>query len=188
MIILLEPNVILLLAGLSAGLFLLGGLLWSIVLPQRRFWPPRKATLVVRLRVWLLTICIFLCAFLLGVSDWNRFNWPTIFRWGAGLPLILIGHLVVWNGVFKIGMEATSGEADRLETDGLYALSRNPQYIADILILFGWAILAASAWALPVVAMGIFTLVVAPFAEESWLEETYGEPYRIYKSKVHRFF
>ncbi len=56
-----------------------------------------------------------------------------------------------------------------------------------MIILLGWGILAASMWALPVVAIGIFVLAVAPFAEEPWLEETYGEPYRLYKSRVRRF-
>ncbi len=185
---LVEPKIIISLIGMSAGLFLLGGLLWSVAFPEHRFWPPKKATPGIKLCVWLLTISLFLSAFLLGVFDWNRFGWSAAIRWGVGLPLVLTGHLVVWNGVFKIGMEATSGEADTLETDGLYAWSRNPQYFADILILSGWAILAASVWALPVVVTGIFALVTAPFAEESWLEETYGGPYRQYKSRVRRFF
>lgn len=182
-----EVKMVVLLAGLSAGLILLGGLIWSITIPGDRFWPPGRATLGVKLRVWLLTIGVFSSAFVLGIYDWNRFDWPAGLRWGAGLPLILIGHVVVWSGVFEIGMKATSGEAATLETDGLYALSRNPQYVADILILTGWAVLAASAWALPVVVTGILVLIAAPFAEEGWLEETYGEPYRRYKSRVRRF-
>lgn len=183
-----ELKFMVLVIGMSTGLFLLGGLLWSIAFPENRFWPPKKATPGIKLCAWMLTISIFLCAFLLGVFDWNRFGLNAAFRWGAGLLLILTGHIVVWSGVFKIGMGVTSGETDTLETDGLYAWSRNPQYVADILILSGWALLAASMWALPVVAVGIFALVAAPFAEESWLEETYGEEYRLYKSRVRRFF
>lgn len=128
-----ELKFMVLVIGMSTGLFLLGGVLWSIAFPEHRFWPPKKATPGIKLCAWMLTISIFLCAFLLGVFDWNRFGWNAAFRWGAGLLLILTGHLVVWSGVFKIGMRATSGESDTLETDGLYAWSRNPQYVADIL-------------------------------------------------------
>ena len=64
-------------------------------------------------------------------------------------------------------MAATSGEASGLKTDGLYSWSRNPQYVADILILIGWGILAASLWSLPVLAIGLAVLLVAPFAEQN---------------------
>ena len=84
-------------------------------------------------------------------------------------------------------MAATSGDATGLVTNGLYRWSRNPQYVADMAILIGWAILSASLWALPVLAIGIAVLAIAPLAEEPWLEEVYGEQYRIYKQTVRRF-
>jgi protein-S-isoprenylcysteine O-methyltransferase Ste14 len=173
--------------GMMAGAYMLGVVLWSIVQPERRLWPPDNATTATKLRVWLVTILIFTAAFFLGVLDWNRFDWLASVRWAIGLPLIIIGNLVVWRGVHEIGMAATSGEATRLKTDGLYKWSRNPQYVADIIILIGWCILAASAWTLPVLAVGLAVLLIAPFAEEPWLEQNYGQSYRDYKSKVRRY-
>ena len=58
---------------------------------------------------------------------------------------------------------------------------------ADIVILTGWGILAASLWTLPILAIGLAVLLVAPFAEEPWLEASYGEDYRGYRSKVRRY-
>ena len=173
--------------GLLAGAYMLGMLLWSIIYPQRRVWPPVEATIGIKIRVWLMTTLIFAAAFLLGLMDWNRFDLPAFVRWGIGLPLVIIGNYFVWRGVHKIGMAATSGEATGLKTDGLYGWSRNPQYMADVIILIGWGVLAASVWALPVLAIGLAVLLVAPFAEEPWLQEKYGAPYQEYKLNVRRY-
>lgn len=187
MIMLTEPKILLLVAGLFAGGYMLSIMLWSYMYPQRRLWPPKEATSAIKFRVWFLTTLIYAVAFFLGLLDWNYFDWSTSTRWVVGLPLILIGNIAVWSGVFKIGMAATSGEATGLKTDGMYSYSRNPQYVADIAILIGWGVLSASVWALPILMLGFAVLVVAPFAEEPWLEEVYGAQYREYKKLVRRF-
>lgn len=173
--------------GLSATIALLAMLLWSIAFPDRRLWPPEKSTLLNQLVVWGLTIATFASALALGVVDWNSLEWPSTLRWGLGLPLIVAGNLVVWKAVFNIGMKATSGEADELKTDGFYRYSRNPQYMADIVILIGWAVLCASISSLPVVATGIAVLLIAPLAEEPWLKRVYRTPYRDYLQEVRRY-
>ncbi len=184
---LVDPRILVLAIGIAAAGYMLGMLLWSIARPDQRTWPPQLATTVIKFRVWVITTTIFAAAFLLGIMDWNRFSWPASMRWGVGLPLVVLGNIAVWWGVNKIGYAATSGEASGLKTDGLYAWSRNPQYVADITILIGWGILAASPWALSVFALGFVVLVIAPFAEEPWLEERYGNSYREYRSKVRRY-
>ena len=173
--------------GLLAGAYMLGMLLWSIIYPKRRVWPPVEATAGIKIRVWLMTTLIFAAAFVLGLMDWNRFDLPAFIRLGIGLPLVIIGNYFVWRGVHKIGMAATSGEATGLKTDGLYGWSRNPQYMADVIILIGWGVLTASLWALPVLSIGLAVLLVAPFAEEPWLQEKYGAPYQEYKLNVRRY-
>ena len=125
----IEPRILTLIIGIMAGTYMLGMLLWSIAYPERRIWPPDNATTAIKFRVWFMTVTIFAAAFFLGVMDWNSFNWPASIRWGIGLPFIIIGNVVVWRGVHKIGMAATSGEASGLKTDGLYNWSRNPQYV-----------------------------------------------------------
>ena len=59
--------------------------------------------------------------------------------------------------------------------------------MADVIILIGWGVLAASLWALPVLSIGLAALLVAPFAEEPWLQEKYGAPYQEYKLNVCRY-
>ena len=48
--------------------------------------------------------------------------------------------------------------------------------------------LSASIIALPAIGASILVLALAPFAEESWLEEQYGQVYRDYKMTVRRYF
>ena len=104
-----------------------------------------------------------------------------------GLALIISGNVVVSIGVRKIGFAATSGEIAELKTDGLYRYSRNPQYVAELAILIGWAVLSASGWAACVAAFRVIVLAAAPFAKEPWLEDIYGADYRAYKTKVWRY-
>ena len=140
----IDPKPLVLAAGLLAGSDMLAILSWSIIRTDKRLWPPKEATDAVKLRVWPITVLIFGAAFVLGLMDWNRLDWSALARWGIGLPLIVIGNLVVWRGVHFIGIAATSGEATVLKTDGLYSWSRNPQYLANIAILIGWGVLSAS--------------------------------------------
>lgn len=175
------------LVGGLAGCYLLAAFGWSIAFPKRRIWPPKQATTSIKLRVWLATVSIFAATLVLGIANWNSFDWPVFVRWGIGPTLMVAGNVVVWMGVRKIGLGATSGEAAELKTDGLYRYSRNPQYVADMAILVGWAVLSASGWAAFIAAFGVLVLAAAPFAEEPWLEDTYGADYRTYKAKVRRY-
>ena len=177
---------ILLISGVAA-LLLIAALGLSIRHPARRLWPPKDADDWIAAAGWLLTVIVFAGAFLLGALDWNRFGWPAVLRWPVGLGLVLIGNLIVWGGVFKLGLKATSGAKDQLATDGLYRYSRNPQYTADIAILIGWLILSASLWAVPAVGLALVALIMAPFAEEPWLDASYGEAYRRYRARTPRF-
>jgi len=183
-----DLQLMVILIGGAAGLYLASALIWSICFPEKRVWPPKKATTGIKIRVWAATIAIFAAAFVLGVMDWDGLQWPAAIRWGIGLTLIVVGNVIVWQGVMKIGIGATSGEVDDLKTDGLYAWSRNPQYVADMAIIVGWAVLSASTWAVAFAFMAVFVLGIAPLAEEPWLEENYGQQYRDYRAKVRRYF
>ncbi|MCB5200416.1 hypothetical protein LGQ03_14300 [Loktanella sp. TSTF-M6] len=72
--------------------------------------------------------------------------------------------------------------------DGFYRWSRNPQYVADMGILLGWAILSAAPSAWIIALGGVVAFALAPFAEEPWLEDVYGALYRKYRTRAPRFF
>jgi protein-S-isoprenylcysteine O-methyltransferase Ste14 len=108
-------------------------------------------------------------------------------RFGVGLPLILIGNVVVWMEVSHFGVPQTGGAKGTLRTEGMYRYSRNPQYIADIGIVIGWMILSAAPWAMVVGLAGIVVLIAAPFSEEPWLKDKYGSAFDNYSPRVRRF-
>ena len=75
-----------------------------------------------------------------------------------------------------------------LVVSGPYALSRNPMYIAVVLILWGWA-LGFRSGGLAWYAAGMmlaFHLRVLLF-EEPWLADTQGEAWEAYKERVPRW-
>lgn len=71
---------------------------------------------------------------------------------------------------------------------GLYRYSRNPMYVAVIMMLAGWAVCfwspTLAIYALSV-ALGFHLRVV--FGEEPWLARTHGAAWEEYKSKVPRW-
>ena len=86
-----------------------------------------------------------------------------------------------------MSMKTTPGNAGPLVTDGLYRYSRNPQYIGDILIIAGWAILSASLWAIPLCVGGMVAFLITPLAEEPWLRDLHGESYLEFCRRTPRF-
>ena len=160
---------------------------WSTFVPKWRIWPSGQVTVLKILYIWVPTLLFSLSIIMLALGNWNHFGWSDSLRWGLGLPLLSIGHIVVYGGVFKIGVSATSGAATGLKTDGIYAYSRNPQYMADIAILCGWILLSASLTVLPLALVGLFVLILTPFSEEPWLRANYGKPYEDYCERVRRF-
>jgi protein-S-isoprenylcysteine O-methyltransferase Ste14 len=75
-----------------------------------------------------------------------------------------------------------------LVVTGVYRLSRNPMYVAVLLILYGWAL---GFWSRPlaiyaVVVMIAFHLRVV-FGEEPWLARTHGGAWEDYKGHVPRW-
>jgi protein-S-isoprenylcysteine O-methyltransferase Ste14 len=78
---------------------------------------------------------------------------------------------------------------ERLVIVGLYRICRNPMYIGVLVLVFGWAVLAAS----PLLA-GYFVILVFSFHfrvvkyEEPRLLELFGREWEAYSSLVPRWF
>jgi protein-S-isoprenylcysteine O-methyltransferase Ste14 len=79
-------------------------------------------------------------------------------------------------------------ETSALVTDGFFAWSRNPIYVADALALLGCALLVANALAFLFVPL--FILYVDRFQirpEERALRARFGDEYERYRNKVRRW-
>lgn len=181
-------QILLISLGLAVASATLAAIIWSIAFPERRIWPPKRYTAFTPFLVWVPTFTLFGVLIVLGALGWGDLAIPNWLRFGVGLPLILIGNIVVWMEVSHFGVPQTGGAKGTLRTTGMYRYSRNPQYVADIAIVSGWLILSAAPFAMPVGLAGIAVLIAAPFSEEPWLREQYGIAFENYSSRVRRFF
>lgn len=135
--------------------------------------------------------------------------WLAVFAalgWGVGqvLPVALpFGAVLGWGlvglGLILAGVAAAQmvllrttfiprRQPSRLVTGGVFALSRNPIYLADVFILAGlllvWdAVLAAPL--VPVFMVWITYRFIRP--EEAWIGAVYGADYAAYAAKVRRW-
>ena len=87
----------LLFLGLGLAAATLASILWSIAFPERRIWPPQHYTAVTPILVWVPTFSLFGILILLGVWGWGDLAVPGWLRFGIGMPLIVIGNVVVWS-------------------------------------------------------------------------------------------
>lgn len=181
----IEITLISLGSGIAAAT--LASILWSIAFPKRRIWPPKRYTPITPILVWVPTFSLFGILIVLGILEWGALAFPNGLRFGVGIPLIVIGNVVVWSEVTHFGVPQTGGAKGTLRTAGMYRYSRNPQYLADMVIVGGWMVLAAGPSILIVGTAAILVLVAAPFAEEPWLKEQYGSEFIEYLASTRRF-
>jgi len=173
--------------GITIAFGTLAAIVWSIVYPDRRLWPPKQYTALTPILVWVPTFTLFGTMIAAGVMEWGSWTIPAAIRYGLGGTLIFLGNLGVWSEVVKFGVDQTGGAPGNLRTSGLYRYSRNPQYVSDIMIVVGWVMMTASPSAFLIGLASVLVLIMAPVAEETWLVRQYGEEYLTYKSSVRRF-
>lgn len=176
-----------LLATLIAQLLLGGSLVLTLVVPRIRIWPPPRRRSWQYVYTWGLTLVSFAGILVLGFLGWNSFVLEHCLRVPIGFGLI-VGSivLVVW-AVRTLGLHASQGLGGTLMERGPYRISRNPQYVADIAMLAGFAILANSTYAWITCLIGMVWFVLAPFTEEPWLRDQFGIEYDLYMKRVPRF-
>ncbi len=66
--------------------------------------------------------------------------------YGVGPAPIADGNVAVWTEVLGFGANRTIDAEGRMKVDGPYRFSRNPQEVADITVLIGWALPARPPW------------------------------------------
>jgi protein-S-isoprenylcysteine O-methyltransferase Ste14 len=167
--------------------FLLFGIIWSVVRPKKRIWPPPKKNSWQYKLTW---VCFYLAFLFNGIIifvDWNRWIIKDNARIFVGFPLILIGSWICAWGISTLGVENTSGMASGFIKKGPYHFTRNPQYLGDIFIFAGLVLVTNSLYLLVFNFLLILVFLIIPFAEEVWLEKQYGKKYIEYKERTARF-
>jgi protein-S-isoprenylcysteine O-methyltransferase Ste14 len=110
-----------------------------------------------------------------------------------GLIPVLIGTIGMLWGVAVHSAQSPGGIEWELNKNyllkrGIYAFSRHPMYLFELVLLFGWVVFCGSVALL--IAFVIWFLFLNYYAvprEERILEAHFGEAYREYKEKVPRW-
>lgn len=177
---------LLLYGNLLAQAALLSGAVWCIAFPSRRIYPMAHPD-GWYYAMWGLFVFVFLSNALFIVLDWNTGVWPSPLRFWLAIPVASLGAALVTWGMATLGARRTSGLPEGLVAEGPYLLTRNPQYVGDFLLFVGVAIFANSGVVAVTHLLTALVLLLAPFAEEPWLEVQYGEAYVVYRQRTPRY-
>jgi protein-S-isoprenylcysteine O-methyltransferase Ste14 len=158
---------------------------------------PKRAKFLPRWLVYPLALIVW------GVVPWAISLLTPHYGWTAGHPgpwnlLGLIPVLVGITGlIWGIALHAAQSlqgiewELDKsyLLMHGMYAFSRHPMYLSELILLLEWIIFYGSvALLIAFIAWYIFFNYYAMPQEERILEAHFGEAYRGYKNRVPRWF
>lgn len=130
-------------------------------------------------------------AFLVPLLLWGPGTAAFSNRWGIvplGVGIVLLLACVREFYVAGRGTLAPWAPPIALVVTGLYQWSRNPMYIAVLLILSGWAI-GFRSWPLTLyagVVLVAFHLRIV-LHEEPWLARTFGDNWIQYRNRVSRW-
>lgn len=123
-------------------------------------------------------------------AGWLNFQAATSLLLVVAILLTALGAwLRVWGAAYVgagvVNSSAMHGEA--LLADGPYRRTRNPLYLGTLLHTVGIALLMPPAGAVFAIAAIWILQVRLALAEEPFLEQRFGEAYRVYAARVPRF-
>lgn len=110
---------------------------------------------------------------------------------GGAIIVAAIAGLVIWPSVLfrRTGQsEIPWTPTPEIIVEGPYHFTRNPMYLAMVLICVGFTVLLAKGWILiltPLCAFLLYRIAIKP--EEAYLEGKFGDSYRAYKARVRRW-
>jgi protein-S-isoprenylcysteine O-methyltransferase Ste14 len=166
---------------------MLAGIVYSIARPVNRIWPPPKKQSWQYFGTWALFYVAVSLTAVLALLTWDTWIISPEIRYYIGIPASLIGGALACWGIVTLGIENTSGSADGVIDNGPYQFTRNPQYLGDIVLFIGLAIVANSLYVAILLSLQVIIFAITPFSEEVWLQDRYGDEYVKYKNRAPRF-
>ncbi len=174
--------------GLIVHAFLLVMMLLSARQESFQFWPPPSKHSWQYHSLWWGIRFLVACIGWLIYAQHSTMNFPHWLRFYLAMPSAILFFALGTIAAKQLGWANTHGIADSFITTGFYRYSRNPQYVfyaAGFLFLGIWA---ASFKALLLLIFLSAWYLRAPFPEEKWLEDKYGQQYISYKNITPRYF
>jgi protein-S-isoprenylcysteine O-methyltransferase Ste14 len=133
---------------------------------------------------------VLAAAFAWPAVSTQQFFHSEIISW-AGVLFCLVGLLLLlWSVVsfrqsFRVGID--TDHPDKLITDGVFAFSRNPIYVAFAIILIGEFFILSNWIRLIYIAAAAWLFHRQVLREEEYLNEHYGRAYVEYCNRVRRY-
>ncbi|GAA0469574.1 hypothetical protein GCM10008985_28200 [Halococcus dombrowskii] len=125
--------------GLVAEGIIICGLLISILVPNRRFWPPGERSWAFRL-YWLCGTVMTASAAIVGYLDRGSLETDLPGRFSLGSILAASGVAISARAGRDLNIAESSGLEGRLFTGGIYQYTRNPQYVGILTALGGFSL------------------------------------------------
>lgn len=165
--------------------------LWMFILtirrPGFRFWPPPSARSWQFFVAWIAAALAAVFCMFLGLLNFDSFVFHAWIRFPIAIGLVLCTSIMgTWTDMV-FGVRGIMGIGDKLVTTGPYRYTRNPQYLCDSVTVFAFMLFTNSTLVWIIGGLAIVLNILAPFTEEPWLEERFGDAYREYKRTVPRF-
>jgi protein-S-isoprenylcysteine O-methyltransferase Ste14 len=134
---------------------------------------------------------VFAAAFKFPTVSTQEFFHSAAVSW-TGVAFCLAGLLLFGWSLFSFGQSFRVGididHPDQLITTGVFAVSRNPIYVAFALVLLG-QFLVFSNWILLIyLAAAVWLFHRQVIREEDYLQQHYGKEYTEYCRRVRRYF
>lgn len=117
----------------------------------------------------------------------------------TGHPLRLVGTIMVGLALaIDIAAMVTMHRAkttilpnkgtDNLVTHGIFSLSRNPIYVANVMIIAGLGLRWGTLWGIPLALLAGFAMLkMAIEREEQHLQSRFGDTFTNYRNRVRRW-
>lgn len=100
----------------------------------------------------------------------------------VGIVLLLIGIPTL---ILSVHAAMIAYNRDRLATDGIFGIVRNPIYAAWIVVVIPGLVMFSQSWLMlltPFVAYAAFKMLIR--REDQYLAERFGQEYETYRSQV----
>lgn len=123
------------------------------------------------------TLLLFLYPFFLKIDVDNRLFLTGLIIYGLSIVVCSIA-------TYNFARPELSG----VNISGLYRISRNPMYLGYFLYFLGCVLLVRSAILLVILIVFQISAHWIIRAEERWCLNAFGEEYRLYMSRVRRYF
>jgi len=178
-------------AALVSALLLDLILVATLIQGSVRGWPPPSPDARSYRLTWTLFPVLTVGFLVVGGLDAGSLG---LSRWMGEAGALILGSMLFMGGTTLasyamgfLGMRGMLGLEAELVTEGPFAVSRNPGYLGDLVLIVGYVILTDSRLAGIVGATAAVWFLLAPFVEEPWLEVHHGDAYRRYQKTHPRF-